>query len=82
MVHTTVLPMPLVTRFMLSTMDMAMNESRPLVGSSQNRMVGLTSSSVAKAKRRLSPPDMPVMSTVPISVSSHFFRFNLQHTHK
>jgi hypothetical protein len=57
---------------------MAINESRPLVGSSKNNKFGLVINSQANAKRLLSPPDIPFtsLSGIPINVFSHFFRFN------
>ena len=65
---------------MQSTIDIAINESSPLVGSSQNNKLGLVMSSQANASRRRSPPDMPLMpvSTDPISVSSHFFKLSFK----
>ncbi len=61
MVQMIVLPF-LARSFMLSTIDMAIKESRPLVGSSQNRIEGLVRISEANDRRRISPPDMPLES--------------------
>ena len=44
--------------FMRSMMLMAMNESRPLVGSSQNRREGFVKNSDANDNLFFSPPDI------------------------
>jgi len=64
--------------FIDSTIDMAMNESRPLVGSSQNKIEGLVRISEANESRRRSPPEMPLipLSGYPILAFSHFFKPN------
>ena len=60
-----------------------MNESRPLVGSSQNKIDGLVRISEANERRLLSPPDMPFipLSGKPILEFSHFFKLNLKIPH-
>ena len=57
---------------------MAINESKPLVGSSQNKILGLVIISDANASRLRSPPDIPFtpFSGLPISVFSHFVKLN------
>jgi len=77
MVQMIVLPF-LARSFMLSTIDMAIKESRPLVGSSQNRIEGLVRISEANDRRRISPPDMPFMSRsmLPIRLFLHLDRLN------
>ena len=72
MVQMIVFPV-LAKSFMLSTIAMAINESKPLVGSSQNNMDGLVMISEAKDKRLISPPEMPLiaLSGSPIKVSAH-----------
>lgn len=71
--------LPVLARlFMDSTIDMAINESRPEVGSSQKSKPGLVIISLANASLRLSPPLIPFMlrDGTPIIVFSHFFKFN------
>ena len=52
----------------------AVYESRPLVGSSRKRMLGLVMSSTPMAVRLRSPPLIPRRSTLPIRVSLHSWR--------
>lgn len=69
---------PFLARFlMLSVIELAMYESKPDVGSSQNRIDGFVIISEAKASLRFSPPDIPFAPKTPIKVSWHFLRFNL-----
>ena len=64
--------------FILSTIDIAIKESNPDVGSSQNSIIGLLITSDANDKRRLSPPEIPFIlrSGLPILVSLHFSKLN------
>lgn len=49
------------------TTDSAIDESRPVVGSSQNSSGGLSSNSLANERRFASPPEMPfLMPLTPI----------------
>ena len=81
MVQMIVFPV-LAKSFMLSTIAMAINESKPLVGSSQNNMDGLVMISEAKDKRLISPPEMPFTSNsgFPINESLHLYRFKSSRT--
>ena len=56
---------------MLSTIVMAINESKPLVGSSQNNNAGFVMISEANANLLSSPPDIPLTPNLvlPIKVS-------------
>ena len=58
--------------FMRSMMLMAMNESRPLVGSSQNRREGFVKNSEANDNLFFSPPDIPLILSSPIRTFSAF----------
>ena len=64
---------------MLSTIDMAIKESNPDVGSSQNNIEGLVITSEANDSRLRSPPEIPFTprSGTPIVDFSHFLRLNL-----
>jgi len=68
MVHTTVLPSAQSLTMNLMTLCAAL-ESRPLVGSSRMRMLGLDSSSMAMLRRRFWPPDSPLRKMSPTRVS-------------
>ena len=60
-----------------STTFWAMYESNPDVGSSQKNNDGLVSTSQAKARRFISPPDMPLTRPgTPTRVLAHFVRPN------
>ena len=52
----------------------AIKESRPLVGSSQNRIDGQLMSSVAKVTRRISPPEIPLILVPPNRTLRHLVR--------
>ncbi len=76
MVQMIVLPF-LAKFFIHSTTEMAMKESSPLVGSSQNKTNGFVRTSAANARRRFSPPLSPFCKfSPPIIVFSHFFKFS------
>ena len=77
--NTQVLTLPLFASVLIdSTNAIAIKESRPLVGSSQNNKFGFVKSSQPNANRRLSPPLMPLrfFAGFPINVSSHFFKLS------
>lgn len=75
-VTTTVLPFLDMSCNNLTTLR-AMNESSPVVGSSQNRIDGFVRNSPAKASLLRSPPEMPLtIPGTPIWQFSHFFRDN------
>lgn len=48
--------------------------SRPLVGSFKEVISGLVMSSAPTAVRLRSPPEMPLISSLPTMVSAHFVR--------
>ena len=54
----------------------AMNESKPDVGSSQNINGGSVRTSDANDSRFISPPEMPLIVSLPISVSRHLVKPN------
>jgi hypothetical protein len=56
-------------------MFLAINESKPDVGSSSKIILGLVISSTPIAVRLRSPPDMVFFKNPPIYVSAHFYRF-------
>lgn len=62
MVHMTVVPR-LASNCNVRTSCWAPYESRPVVGSSQNKIVGCVSNSVAKARRFFSPPDSTLLAS-------------------
>ena len=66
--------------FILSTIDIAIKESKPDVGSSQNNIPGSLITSEANVNRRLSPPDIPFISNsgLPIVVFLHFSKLNFK----
>ena len=60
-----------------------MKESKPLVGSSANRINGSVRISLAKASRLFSPPLIPlVVLGIPMTVSSHFFKLSFRKQEK
>ena len=76
-VHIIVFPF-LAKFFIVSTIDIAINESRPLVGSSQNNIPGSLITSDANVNLLLSPPDIPLISNsgLPIVTFLHFSKLN------
>ena len=54
--------------FMVSTTDIAVNESSPVVGSSKKISMGSVMSSTPMEVLFLSPPETPLMSAPPIFV--------------
>ena len=61
---------------MVSTTDMAVNESRPVVGSSKKIRLGSVISSTPIDVLFLSPPDTPFIRAPPILVLAHFCNLN------
>ena len=76
-VHIIVLPL-LAKFFIDSTIDIAIYESNPLVGSSQNKIPGSLITSDANVNLLLSPPEIPLISNsgLPIVVCLHFSKLN------
>lgn len=53
----------------------AVNESRPVVGSSKNIRLGSVMSSTPMDVLFLSPPETPLMRYPPMNVLEHFYSF-------
>lgn len=67
--------LPAVARsFRVSITEVAVKESRPVVGSSKNIKLGSVISSTPIEVLFLSPPDTPLIKGPPIFVSLHLFR--------